>query len=261
MDSASVVVTGCGRGIGRAILDRLITDGWAAVGIEYDPDLAEAVGKHYGADDLVLTGDVADRAVHHAAAQRAADRAPLRGWVNNAGINPVTTLHQVDPQVVERVLRINLMGGYWGCEAALAHMIPQRAGAIVNISSVHGRAGYAGAAAYDMSKGGLDALTRYLAVEYGPIGIRANAVAPGAVRTPMSDEYVASSDDPERAAREMAAAQPLRRIAQPQEIADVVAFLLSDRASYLTGQSIAVDGGLTARLIDFPLAPGLPNDE
>ena len=113
----------------------------------------------------------------------------------------------------------------------------------------------ADAAAYDISKAGVDALTRYVAVEYGPVGIRANAIAPGGVRTPLYERFVAESADPERADSESAYAHPLRRIAQPREIAAVASFLVSDEASFVSGQSIAVDGGLTARCMDFELDP------
>jgi NAD(P)-dependent dehydrogenase (short-subunit alcohol dehydrogenase family) len=147
---------------------------------------------------------------------------------------------------------VNLLGYYWGCaEAVQSFLSNGLSGTIVNISSVHGRASYANSAAYDVSKAGVDGLTRYVAVEYGPRGIRANAVAPGGVRTPMHESFVAAADDPV-AVEEMAARDhPLRRIAEPAEIASVVNFLLSNAASFITGQSIAVDGGLTARCCTF----------
>jgi NAD(P)-dependent dehydrogenase (short-subunit alcohol dehydrogenase family) len=136
--------------------------------------------------------------------------------------------------------------------------VAQRSGgAIVNVSSVHGRAAYSGAVAYDISKAGVDALTRYIAVEYGPVGIRANAIAPGGVRTPLFERVVAAADDPERAEADAIRDHPLRRVAEPREIASVAAFLLSDEASFVSGQSLAVDGALTARCCTFPLDPAL----
>jgi NAD(P)-dependent dehydrogenase (short-subunit alcohol dehydrogenase family) len=253
----SIVVTGCGQGIGRAILERLVLDGDAVVGIERDECLAAEARAGAAGGDVVI-GDTADRDVHAAAARRARELVPLWGWVNNAAIMMPTTLHEVDPAAVERVLAVDLYGYYWGCAAAVQAFVDQRsAGAIVNISSVHGRAGFSNDAAYDVAKGGVDALTRYVAVEYGPVGIRANAIAPGGVRTPLSQRAVRESADPERAEREMIAPHPLRRIAEPREIAAVAAFLLSDEASFVTGQSIAVDGGLTARCCDFRLNPTL----
>ena len=106
-----------------------------------------------------------------------------------------------------------------------------------------------------MKLSGVDALTRYVATEYGPVGIRANAIAPGGVRTPLFEKVVAESDDPERVEREAAYSHPLRRVAEAREIAAVASFLLSEEASFVSGQSLAVDGGLTARCIDFELDP------
>lgn len=253
-----VVVTGCGQGIGRATFERLLGDGYRVLGVELDDGLANDAQTGAGSQAQVLTGDVADREVHGRAADEARSLGRLCGWVNNAAIQPRTNLHDPVPHDVERLLSVNLMGYYWGCSAAVRAMLAQGAsGSIVNISSVHSRAGYSNDAAYDVSKGGVDALTRYVAVEYGPLGIRCNAVAPGGVRTPLFERLVASADDPEQTERDAIAPHPLRRIAEPHEIASVIAFLLSEEASFVTGQSIAADGGLSARCCDFPLAPGL----
>jgi NAD(P)-dependent dehydrogenase (short-subunit alcohol dehydrogenase family) len=175
--------------------------------------------------------------------------------VNNASLlDGGGALHELDVPRVERIIAVNLNGYVWGCAAAVRAFVRGRsAGAIVNISSVHGRAGYSGYCAYDPAKGGVDALTRYVAVEYGPVGIRANAIAPGGVLTEGARQFIDESSDPERMLREIEEQSPLRKIAAPGEIAAVAAFLLSLEASFLTGQSIAVDGGLTATCMPFAL--------
>jgi glucose 1-dehydrogenase len=250
----SVVVTGCGRGIGRAILERLQRDGFHVVGLERDPETAADASRALGGDGEVVIGDAGDRETMDRVAATAARHAPLAGWVNNAGTAGLGTLHAPVPEQVDEVFGVYLGGYFWGCSAAVRRFIEQRSsGAIVNISSVHGRAGYPGWAAYDAAKGGVDALTRHIAVSYGAFGIRANAIAPGGVRTPHLERFVRDSPDPAATEREMNDSHPLRRIAEPREIASVASFLLSDEASFVTGQSLAVDGGLTASCMTFPV--------
>jgi NAD(P)-dependent dehydrogenase (short-subunit alcohol dehydrogenase family) len=254
----SVVVTGCGQGIGRAILDRLLADGYAVVGIEHNEETAEAARASAGDRADVLLGDASDRALLARARTRAMQLAPLWGWVNNAAIDTPTNLHDPVVEDVERLFAVNFFGYYWGCSEAVRALLSQGSpGAIVNISSVHARAAYSNAAAYDASKAAVEALTRYVAVEYGSVGIRANAVAPGAVRTPMAQKLLDAAEDPAQAEAEMARPHPLGRIAEPSEIAAVVTFLLSEDSSFVSGQSLAVDGGLTARCWNFDIDPSL----
>ena len=196
-------MTGCGQGIGLAILERLRDDGYFVVGIEQGKALAAEARETLGGRGAVVEGDVADTGVLEEASRQARAAADLGAWVNNAGIMPATNLHAPIAEDVRRVLDVNLLGCYWGCSVAVRAYLAQRSpGAIVSISSVHGRAAYSNAAAYDVSKAGVDALTRYVATEYGPVGIRANAIAPGGVRTPLFEKVVAESDDPEQVERE-----------------------------------------------------------
>lgn len=249
-----MVVTGCSRGIGAATVARLVQDGWSVVGVDRAP-APPAVAA--GLADMVV-GDVADPSSHDRAAAVAVREAPLAGWVNNAAVMASTTLHELNPVEIERVLRVNLMGALWGISAAVRTLLAQGdGGAIVNVSSVHARSAYSAAVAYDSSKAGLEAATRYAAVEYGPFGIRTNAVAPGGVRTPLMEEHVAAAPDPAQAEAEMIRPHPLGRIAEPSEIAAAIAFLLSPDASFVNGAVLAVDGGLGARCLDFPLDPSL----
>lgn len=252
------MVTGAARGIGYACVESLLDAGWYVVGLDWDERCSAKLERTVAERGAVIQGSVADRDVLARAGEVARVGAPLAGWVNNAGVSEKTTAHAADPEVVRRVFSVNIEGVFWGSATATQAFVAQRSGgAIVNISSVHGRAGFSGWAAYDMSKGAVEALTRYLAVEYGPVGIRANAVAPGTVRTPNYERQLATSPDPVAAERELARLQPLGRIAEPDEIASVVRFLLSEDASFVTGQTFVVDGGLTAACSPQDVDPGL----
>jgi glucose 1-dehydrogenase len=248
MSLGSVVVTGAGDGIGRAIAIRLAADGWNVVGLELDQGATDALAKTLGEGHRALCGDASDRAVLKAAREAAEDLAPLRGWVNNVGIALMGNLHEPNEPEVERLFTVNLMSHFWGSSEAIQTWVRDRVtGSIVNVSSVHGRSAFNMWAAYDVAKAGIDALTRYIAVEYGPIGIRANAVAPGAVRTALVQRVIRDSPNTAVAEREMSIQHPLERIGEPEEIAAAVSWLISSEASFVTGQSLAVDGGLTSR--------------
>lgn len=252
----SVVVTGCGTGIGKAIFSRLLDDGWNVVGVEIQEPLAIAARELAGERGDVVIGDTAQIETLNAAADRAQGFAPLKGWVNNAALAISGNLHEPDRTAVERVFSVNLSGYFWGCSVAVQRFLAQRSGgAIVNLSSIHGSHSFAGWAAYDMAKGGVDALTRYVCVEYGPVGIRANAIAPGAIMTPLFEKVIADSPDPAALFESFSVLHPLERPGQPNEIAAVAAFLLSDAASFLSGEVIAVDGGAISRCFRFPPDP------
>ena len=158
-----------------------------------------------------------------------------------------TPLHELDEETVRAVVETNGLGYLWGCSAAVSAFVDQTSGgSIVNVGSIHGRASFLDHAAYEFTKGGIDALSRSVAVSYGAYGIRANTVAPGGVRTPHLEAQIASAADPEAEERGLADGPPLRRIATVDEVASLVAYLLGDESGYISGQSIAVDGAWTA---------------
>jgi NAD(P)-dependent dehydrogenase (short-subunit alcohol dehydrogenase family) len=254
------VVTGAGSGIGKATAERLVRDGRLVVGLDRDRVALDAAAAALGERFTSVVGDVVERASHERAAVVAAGMGTLSGWVNNAGIAIRTRAHDFVPADMEQVLRVNVLGVALGCSVACAHFLTARTpGAIVNVSSIAAIAGFPATLAYQASKGGVDALTRQVAVEYGPAGIRCNGVRPGTIVTPLIDAL--ASDPPpgvtdiEALRRSYGEMSPFNRMGQPSEIASVIAFLLSDDASFISGELINVDGGAAARCYRYPPDP------
>ncbi len=254
------VVTGAASGIGRAIATKLVKD-YVVVLVDINPkSLAEVETELSTVGNKVfgLLGDVSLRETHKKARALAEEKGTLTSWVNCAGLTHGAPLHDFpnDPTFMDEIMAINQVGTFWGCAEAVASFVNGKVkGSVVNISSVHGRRAARDHAVYEMTKGAVDALTRNVASTYGPYGIRANAVAPGAVLTPALKEYFVKAGSKHRENLELLT--PLKRLADPSEIADVVAFLLSSQASYVSGQSLAVEGGWLASLGLGDLDPDL----
>ncbi len=243
----TVVVTGGGSGIGRATSTRAALDGAAVAVVDRHYDNAEqtaAMIRAAGGAACAYRCDVADdTAVADTVASVNAELGRISGVVTAAGIfhgPDLRPAHEVSVDDFLTVLRVNLVGTFAVIKHALPYLVAG-GGAIVTIASTAAIRGHGYGAGYTASKGGVDALTRLLAVQYGPQGVRANCVCPGGVDTPMTAGTFATPEAIERAKRTV----PLGHHAQPQDVGDVVVFLLTDDARHLTGVTLPIEGGAT----------------
>jgi NAD(P)-dependent dehydrogenase (short-subunit alcohol dehydrogenase family) len=243
-----MLVTGGASGIGRATAERAAREG-ATVAI-LDKNAAAAMSaaeelRRHGNGAIGLACDITD----DGAAARAVDEAvaalgPIGVLINNAGGTTTQTFELMDAERWRREIDLNLNGAYFVTRAAVASMAERGGGAIVNVASVNGLTTIA-EPAYSAAKAGLLQFTRHLAVEYGPRGIRANAVVPGSIRTPIWASRLEERPDMLDALRRW---YPIGRVGEPEEVAAAILFLASAEAGFINGASLVVDGGLTAGL-------------
>jgi len=246
-DGQVALVTGAAGGIGAATARRLAEEGAVVVLVDRDGDAAEAVagalrGEGHAAE--AVAADVTDAGAVEAFVAGAAERhGRLDVLVNNAGVTRDNLLFKLTEEEWDVVLDVNLKSAFLCARAAQRVMVPARRGAIVSLSS-RSALGNRGQANYAAAKAGIKALTSTIALELGPFGIRANAVAPGYIATAMTDATARRlGRTPEEHQAAVAAATPLRRVGRPEEVASVVAFLASEDAAYVSGQTIEINGG------------------
>lgn len=250
----SVIVTGGASGIGRAAAERLAAEGAALAIVDRNEQLASEVAaalSKRGARALAVAADVSREDDVRAVVERTArELGGVGGLVTSAGIfdpGDMRLVADVELETFARTIAVNLTGTFLFVKQCLPHLARWPAGtngargAIVTIASTAGIRGHGFGSGYTASKGGVVALTRLIAFQYGEQGVRANCLCPGLTRTPMVG---GAYDDPEQA-RRVSRGIPLRRIAQPEEVGALACYLLSDDASYVSGQVIAADGGAT----------------
>ncbi|HUY63485.1 MAG TPA: SDR family NAD(P)-dependent oxidoreductase [Acidimicrobiales bacterium] len=239
LDGARAVVTGGGSGIGRAVCHRLAEEGAAVAVLDVNAESAESVAGEVGG--IWAEVDVTDaEALRQAVDDVVARTGGLSVLVNNAGGSTMQALAEWDPAEWDRIVRLNLYGVWNGMRAGVPHLLAGGGGAVVNTASISATRPSAGETPYSAAKAGVIALTASAALEYGPV-IRVNAVAPGMIRTNLTQLLLEIPDAPDHYAR----ITPAARVGEPADVADVVAFLCSDRARFITGQTLVVDGGMT----------------
>ena len=239
------LVTGAASGIGAVIAERFLAAGYAVALFDMDEQALNDTAARIGPPGkrIAIAGDVTDEAqVKDAVAQTVRELGSLDLLINNAGIMLSGTVVEMSSEHWDRQLAVNLKGAYLFSKYAIPEM--RRGGAVIHIASAHAFVSWARCGAYDASKSGLLGLTRAMAIDHGPQGIRVNAVCPGYIETPMLDRAVAAGEVDREAILKF---HPLGRIGTPADVAGAALFLASDAASFISGTTLLVDGCLTAQ--------------
>lgn len=252
LEGKTAVITGAGGGIGQALARAFSRQGARVALIDRTLERTQPLAAELGNDALAIACDLSRPEEIEAAAGQVDRHGGVDILVNNAGVLRPGPLDSVSPADWSMMLSVNLTGYMLSAQAFGKGMVARGAGALVHIASVAGSEPQPASGAYSASKAAILMLSRQLAYEWGPKGVRSNTLSPGLVRTPLSEAFYA--DDTTRQRRE--AMVPLRRIATPDDMADVALFLASPRASYVTGQDVVVDGGLTQSLMGLVPRPG-----
>jgi NAD(P)-dependent dehydrogenase (short-subunit alcohol dehydrogenase family) len=251
----SAVVTGAAMGIGLAVAQRLITDGYHVVCVDWNAEALERALASLGGEASAVAGDIGDWSTHERAADAAEAAGTLKAWVNNAGIDWGARAHEADAEHIDRGLRVLLNGPMYGTAVAVRRMLTSGGGAIVNVASIQGLVAFPSYYVYGVAKAGVAQIARNVCIDYGHRGIRCNTVLPGTVATPMTESVLPPGVERDEALRLEGELAPMGRVAQPVELAGAIAFLLSDDASYVNGTGLTVDGGSTARCFAYETKP------
>ncbi|MDF9745495.1 SDR family NAD(P)-dependent oxidoreductase [Natrinema salsiterrestre] len=248
LEGKTAFITGAGSGLGREAAERFAREGATIVAADVDLEGAEETIDRVeaaGQGGTALELDVRDSDAVHAAVDEAVSEFGLDIMVNNAGVSHERTrIEDIDEGERDRVIDVNVKGVWNGCHAVIPHFKEQGSGAIVNTASLAGVIGAPELGAYSLSKGAVVNFTRTVAAEVGPAGVRANAVCPGVTDTPMPRKGQ-TTEEWEATKEEMARHYPLKRLGEPEDIANAMLFLASDEADWITGQALVVDGGFS----------------